>query len=320
MEVQIGIDLMGGDHSPLVVWKVLVDILKCQDSSLPFAFTLFASEDVQKKIQEEFVTELPPDRFPKIIASKDFIAMEDSPLVAIRKKSSSMALGLDYLQEDKIDAFVSTGNTGALITLARTKIPLFPAVSRPALLVCIPTMQGHAVILDVGANISVKPEEIIDFARMGIAYRQCLGESRIPTIGLLNIGSEERKGTETHRQTFRMLRETFEDAFLGNIESGAVFNGIADIVVTDGFTGNIFLKTAEGVFEFLRRILGDKIETDIQHQLDYTFYPGSVVCGLSKLVIKCHGKASGPSLFQGILGSVNLAHAHLCKRILSNLL
>ncbi|WP_100934174.1 phosphate acyltransferase PlsX [Candidatus Chlamydia corallus] len=320
MKVQIGIDLMGGDHSPLVVWKVLVDVLKSQDSDIPFAFTLFASEDIQKKIQKEFKSELPSEKFPKIIAAENFVAMEDSPLVAIRKKSSSMALGLDYLQEDKIDAFVSTGNTGALITLARTKISLFPAVSRPALLVCVPTMRGRAVILDVGANIAVKPEEMVGFARMGIAYRQCLGDSTIPTIGLLNIGSEERKGTEAHRQTFRMLRETFEGAFLGNIESGAVFDGAADIVVTDGFTGNIFLKTAEGVFEFLRRILGDKIEADIKRRLDYTFYPGSVLCGLSKLVIKCHGKACGPSLFHGILGSINLAQARLCKRILSNLI
>ncbi|ANH78755.1 phosphate acyltransferase PlsX [Candidatus Chlamydia sanziniae] len=315
MKVRIGLDLMGGDHSPLVVWEVLVDVLRSQAPNQELVFTAFASQDVQEEIAERF----PMNEFPKIVAASSFVSMEDSPLAAIRKKSSSMALGLDYLQMDEIDAFISTGNTGALITLARAKIPLFPTILRPALLVSVPTMVGEVVILDVGANISVKPEEMIDFARMGIAYRHCLGRTGQITIGLLNIGSEERKGTEAHRQIFHMLRETFGDAFLGNIESSSVFRGHADVIVTDGFTGNIFLKTVEGVFDFLRHILGDKIETDIQHQLDYTFYPGSMVCGLSKLVIKCHGKACGQSLFHGILGSIDLAQARVCKGIFANL-
>ncbi|WP_348663107.1 phosphate acyltransferase PlsX [Chlamydia vaughanii] len=315
MKVQIGIDLMGGDHSPLVIWEVLIDVLQSRTTNAQVSFTAFAS----KEVKEQILNSGKYEDYPEIIASEGFVTMEDSPLAAIRKKSSSMALGLDYLKEDRIDGFISTGNTAALITLSRTKIPVFPKVHRPALLVRLPTMRGCAVILDVGANISVKPEEMVDFARMGLAYRQCLGRVELPTIGLLNIGSEERKGTEAHRQTFRMLRETFGEAFLGNIESGDVFSGSVDIVVADGFTGNIFLKTAEGVFDFLRQILGDRLETDVKRQLDYTIYPGSMVCGLSKLVIKCHGKACGRSLFNGISGSVDLAQARVCQRILSSL-
>ncbi|WP_038500769.1 phosphate acyltransferase PlsX [Chlamydia avium] len=315
MKVCIGIDLMGGDHSPFVIWEELINVLKSRDSKTQIAFTAFATEEVREQILSRGIGK----NYPEIIVANDFITMDDSPLTAIRKKFSSMALGLDYLKSDKIDGFISTGNTAALITLSRRKIPIFPNVRRPALLVRVPTMRGCAVILDVGANVSVNPEEMVGFARMGLAYRQCLGKVEFPTIGLLNIGSEERKGTEAHRQTFRVLRETFGESFLGNVESGDVFSGRIDIVVADGFTGNIFLKTAEGVFDFLRQILGDKLETDVKQQLDYTIYPGSMVCGLSKLVIKCHGKASGQSLFNGISGSIDLAQARVCQRILSSL-
>ncbi|WP_201456295.1 phosphate acyltransferase PlsX [Chlamydia sp. 17-3921] len=315
MKVRIGIDLMGGDHTPLTVWKVLIDVLNSQDASMPYIFTAFLSREVHEEIIKESLRE-----DLEIVVAETFVTMEDSPLAAVRKKSSSMALGLDYLREDKLDAFISSGNTGALITLARAKIPVFPTVSRPALLVHVPTMQGKAAILDVGANVNVKPEEMINFARMGIAYRQCLGRVEQPKVGLLNIGSEERKGTESHRQTFRLLREIFQDAFVGNIESGDVFHGSVDVVVTDGFTGNVFLKTAEGVFDFLRHILGDKIETILKQQLNGVIYPGSIVCGLSKLVIKCHGKAKTSSLFQCILGSIDLVQARVCSRILTSLI
>lgn len=315
MKVCIGIDLMGGDRSPLVIWEELINVLQARDAE-QIAFTAFATKEVKEHILSCGTRE----GCPEIVESQDFITMEDSPLTAIRKKSSSMALGLDYLKEGKVDGFISTGNTAALVTLSRRKIPVFPKVRRPALLVRVPTMRGCAIILDVGANVSVKPEEMVGFARMGLAYRQCLGQvEELPTIGLLNIGSEEGKGTEAHRQTFRILRETFGEAFLGNIESGDVFSGRIDIVVADGFTGNIFLKTAEGVFDFLRQILGDKLEIDVKRQLDHTIYPGSLVCGLSKLVIKCHGKASGQSLFNGISGSIDLAQARVCQRILSSL-
>lgn len=317
MKVCIGVDLMGGDRSPFVIWEELINVLKSRNSQMQIAFTAFATKEVKEQVLSRGIG----NNYPEIVEADDFITMDDSPLAAIRKKSSSMALGLDYLKEDKIDGFISTGNTAALITLSRRKIPVFPNVRRPALLVRVPTMRGYAVILDVGANVSVDPEEMVGYARMGLAYRQCLGklEKPQPTIGLLNIGSEERKGTEAHRQTFRVLRETFGEAFLGNIESGDVFSGRIDIVVADGFTGNIFLKTAEGVFDFLRQILGDKLETDVKRQLDHTIYPGSMVCGLSKLVIKCHGKASGQSLFNGISGSIDLAQARVCQRILSSL-
>ncbi|EPP34861.1 fatty acid synthesis family protein [Chlamydia ibidis] len=293
-----------------------MDVLKSRNLHDPSIFTVFASKDVKDQIEKTSYDK----QCAEIIVSDEYVTMNDSLLAAVRKRSSSMALGLDYLSQDKIDAFVSTGNTAALITLSRARIPLLPTVSRPALLVRVPTMRGCAVILDVGANVSVRPEEMVGFARMGVAYRQCLGkvDSKL-TIGLLNIGSEERKGTEAHRQTFRMLRDLFGSMFVGNIESDDVFSGRIDIVVTDGFTGNIFLKTAEGVFDFLRNILGDKLEIDIKRQLDYTIYPGSMLCGLSKLVIKCHGKACSRSLFSGISGSIDLAQASVCKRILSSL-
>lgn len=313
MKTRIGIDLMGGDHSPFILWDVLMNVLKSRPACDDVHFVTFASKEVQSAILEQNFL----DKIPEIVVSENFVSMEDSPLVAIRKKSSSMAIGLNYLHQGDLDAFISTGNTAALVTLSRARIPLFPMVSRPALLVQIPARTGSVVMLDVGANVSVKPEEMLSFAHMGIAYKECLKKSvkGAVKVGLLNIGSEEKKGTEAHRQTFSLLREVFQANFFGNIESGDVFDGKVDVVVTDGFTGNVFLKATEGLFDFLRSILGDQLESDIRRQLDYTIYPGSLVCGLSKLVIKCHGKARGPSLFHGISGAIDLAQADVCQRI-----
>lgn len=311
MTVRIGVDLMGGDLSPFVIWEVLLEVLRANDGRA--SLVAFASKEIKKKIASSGNLGL------SIVEAENHVLMEDSPLSAIRKKASSMALGLDSLREGNIDAFVSAGNTAALVTLSRAKIPSLPSVPRPALVVRVPTLSGSAVILDVGASVSVKPEEMLGFARMGIAYSHCLGQSLSSRIGLLNIGSEERKGTEVHRRAFKRLREVYGTTFLGNIESGDVFSGKADVVVTDGFTGNVFLKTAEGVFDFLRHLLGDRLETVIRRQLDYTIYPGSMVCGLSKLVVKCHGKASQQALFNGISGAISLSFANICHHILAGL-
>ncbi|AGT64776.1 phosphate acyltransferase PlsX [Chlamydia trachomatis] len=312
MKVRLGVDMLGGDHDPLVVWEALGEVLLSSTGEQPVEFTVFATSDVHHQLMNS-----PLSRSVRIVTAEDFVSMEDSLLAAVRKKRSSMALGLDALQQGDLDGFVSSGNTAALVTLARSKIPMIPAVPRPALLVSVPTLSGFAVILDVGATVSVNPDEMVGFARMGLAYRQSLSSnSNQPfTLGLLNIGSEERKGTDSHKQTFRMLRNIFGSAFLGNIESGDVFSGKVDIVVTDGFTGNVFLKTAEGLFDFLRHILGDRLEKSIKMQFDYTIYPGSIISGLSRLVIKCHGKSHGTALFGGISGAIDLARANVCSRI-----
>lgn len=312
--VRIGIDLMGGDHSPFVIWEAVNQVLDTRPDISSVSFVAFASSD-RSDSQLDFSFSHAKH---EVLFAENFVSMEDTPLAALRKKSSSMAMGLDYLRDGRIDAFVSTGNTAALVTLSRLKIPAFSSC-KPALLVRIPTLSGFAVILDVGANVSVKPEDMLGFARMGAAYKRCFGVSHAPTIGLLNIGSEERKGTEAHRQTFRLLREEYKEAFLGNIESGDIFSGHIDVVVTDGFTGNIFLKTAEGLFAFLRRILGDKLENAIKREFDYSIYPGSMICGLSKLVIKCHGKSDGSTLSQGISGAIDLAQSDVCQHIFSSL-
>lgn len=317
MNVRIGVDLMGGDHSPFTIWEALIHVLELGPNCAGVQFVVFVSKEVQEQILAQ---NLQIENFPDIVVSENEVCMTDTPLMASRKKTSSMAIGLDFLQNGNIDAFVSTGNTAALVTLSRARIPLFPNVSRPALIVQIPAMHGSVVLLDVGANVSVKPEEMLGFARMGVAYRECLKQTHDKTkVGLLNIGSEERKGTEAHRQTYHLLREAFQDDFVGNIESGDVFTGNLDVVVTDGFTGNIFLKTTEGLFYFLRSLLGNQLEADLRNQLNYTIYPGSLVCGLSKLVIKCHGKANEHSLYDGIIGAIDLAKSDVCHRILKEL-
>ncbi|WP_213318122.1 phosphate acyltransferase [Chlamydiifrater volucris] len=315
---RVGIDLMGGDRSPVLVFRALLEVVQAGGGDV--SYLAIAQEGLQDRLElEKKRVSLLEKVDLDILYVKDAVSMEDTPLSASRKKASSMSVGLDLLAQGEISALFSTGNTGALITLSRLKVPLHPTVSRPALTVRVPTLTGSAIVLDVGANVAVKPEELVNFARMGEAYRKCICSEKRSKIALLNIGSEERKGTESHRIAFKMLQEVYQQDFLGNIEGGDVFAGKADVIVTDGFTGNIFLKTAEGVFEFLLQLLGSHLEDDLKGKLNYSIYPGSVLCGLSKLVVKCHGKANEESLIQGIFGFLQLSKAHLCDKILREL-
>ncbi|WP_246485700.1 phosphate acyltransferase [Chlamydiifrater phoenicopteri] len=315
----VAVDLMGGDHSPILVFRALLEAIRLGDFK-EISFLAIAQEGFRRDIEleREKVSVLANVNL-RVMYVKDFVSMEDSPLSATRKKDSSMSVGLDLLSAGKVSALFSTGNTGALITLSRLKVSLHPTISRPALTVRIPTLTGSAIVLDVGANVAVKPEELVNFARMGEAYRKCLYPQKKGKVALLNIGSEERKGTESHRVAFKRLQEVYREDFLGNIEGGDVFSGKADVVVTDGFTGNIFLKTAEGVFDFLLQLVGSRLEEDLKGKLNYSIYPGSVLCGLSKLVVKCHGEADEESLVQGIFGFLQLSQANLCDKILREL-
>jgi glycerol-3-phosphate acyltransferase PlsX len=182
--------------------------------------------------------------------------MDDPPLVAVRrKKDSSMAVGVGLLKEHKMDALVSAGNTGALVAFARLNLPLLPTITSLSLLVLLPKEKGRVAVLDVGANISFKPLHLVEYAKLGRLYFQIVHGLENPKVGLLNIGVEEKKGTAMIKEGYQILSEYFEktpEAFLGNIEGKNVFQSNSpDVLITDGFTGNVFLKTCEGVFSFI---------------------------------------------------------------------
>ncbi len=312
---RIGVDLMGSDTSPHDLFSAVLQLSEQEPS---IELIIFATADVLDEISCPL----------EAVIAKDFIAMEDDPLIAVRKKKdSSMALGLRLLKEKRIDAFVTAGNTGALLLAAKKTLSTLSGIERPALLTILPTQRRDLAVLDVGANLSVKPRHMLQFAAMGIAYQKSRG-IELPTVGLLNIGSEAQKGTPELREAYQALESLNHDrmVFVGNIEGQGAFQGDIDVLVTEGFTGNIFLKTAEGISAFIWEELEEtatldapphlkNLLTKLRHRLHYAEYPGAILCGVDGVVVKCHGDASPEALRNGIKGAIRLVEHNFLDRI-----
>lgn len=312
---RIGIDLLGCETPGE---KLLEALIKHEfKGAHPPKFTLFATQEIFDycPIPEDF----------QCCVVTESIEMGDAPLAALRqKKDSSIAAGISQLQSYDLDAFISAGNTGALFASAKLNLNTLPGIDRPALIALIPTKLDPVAVIDVGANVRVKTENYLQFALMGIAYQKSRGVEN-PTVGLLNIGEEEQKGTPEVRKAHELLLSLNEDApighpvFLGNVEGRDVFHGNIDVLITDGFTGNVFLKTAEGIAGFvldqmqnlgpIESLPGIKsIIGGLRQRLHYAEYPGAILCGIDGIVMKCHG-ASGPEAFINSIQS----SSHLVK-------
>ena len=260
--------------------------------------------------------------------AKEAIEMEESPLSALRKKKeASLCVGLRLLNEGFLDAFVSAGNTGALISASKMILGTFPGLLRPALLALMPTKKQPVAVLDVGANLQAKATHLVQFAHLGSAYQRARGIEN-PRIGILNIGSEPLKGTSEIRIAYQKLKKS--PLFAGNIEGKSVFDGEVDVLVTDGFTGNIFLKTAEGIASLVldrlqARIPPEKLQeirphlNDLQRHLHYAEHPGALLCGVKKAVVKCHSYSTPEAFANGIRGAIEYATGGFIQSIDSQL-
>ncbi len=306
----IGIDLMGSDTDSCFIIDSLLPVLQSlQDSA---HFIIFGKKECTQRIS--------PCSYISYEIAYESIEMGDHPLwAARRKKNSSLALGIQALKTHSIDAFISMGNTGALLTTARAQLKTLPSITHPALLALLPTKKRTTAILDVGANVEYKSAHLIEFAAMGLAYQKAQGVAK-PTVGLLNIGKEPLKGPKELQQAYQELEKLSQNHdypfFLGNIEGREVFEGTVDVLVTGGFAGNIFLKTAEGMAQFLlNQIPSTSSLEPLQHKLDYKKYPGAVLCGVNGIVIKCHGEAKIQALTQSILTAIDLAKKAFIEKI-----
>lgn len=302
MPYRIGVDLMGGDGSPVELFQAVVQAV----DQLPAAFDCVAIATPEAASQLCLVPRV------TLQIADDFICMEDSPLYAVRtKKGASLVVGVQALRDRTLDALVSVGNTGALIASASLYLSKRHGIDRLALLAVLPTTKGMVAVLDVGGTVAGKAPQLVQFASMGASYLRSLGVEK-PKVGLLNIGTESKKGTHEHQRAFQMLQQVNEEfEFVGNVEGREVFAGKVDVLVTDGFTGNVFLKTSEGVSAFILDFLRDSSASPqllhaLHSQVDYDRYPGAVVCGVDAVVIKCHGYSSAKALLNGILGAANL--------------
>lgn len=309
---------MGSDHAP----QFLIDAVLQLSEEISHSFVIIGSPKLSYLVSSPKV---------EFIPAEQEITMEDHPLHSIRKKKrASICIGTKLLKDKAIEAFVSAGNTGALLSSAKLYVSNIKGIKRPALLARMPTKRKPVTVLDVGANVYCKAEHLIQFAQLGAAYQKSWGEP-YPRIGLLNIGTEAIKGTNELKKAYKELEKKSNGFhFLGNIEGKEVFEGNVDILITDGFTGNIFLKTAEGIANLVFDRLKENISTkefksleshlkDFEKHLHYAEYPGALLCGVNGIIIKCHSYSTPQAFQNGILEAIRMLEYGLLEKIIEEM-
>jgi len=298
----VAIDAMGGDHGASVIVPACLDWLKRNPA--PSLLLVGQPEELRPLI--DGAARAVRER-TEIVAATEVIAMDEPPGDALRrKKDSSMRVAVDLVKNGRAEAVVSAGNTGALMAISRFVLKTLPGIDRPAIISAIPALGGHTHMLDLGANADCTAEQLVQFAVMGTVVASDIHNIERPTVGLLNIGTEEIKGSDTLRLAGRLLAESKLD-YVGFVEGHDIMSGTVDVVVTDGFTGNVSLKTMEGALRMLfattrSELLGSWVDRlsalaarpllhTLQARLDPRLYNGASLVGLQGIVIKSHGGA-----------------------------
>ena len=289
----IGIDMMGGDYAPVQAVK---GVKAFQERFPQIPLCLFGAETVllpllqQEKVSLEHCT---------VVHAPDQIGMHEHPTKALKEKpQSSIAVGFGWLSQGKIDAFMSAGNTGAMLVGTHFSIKPLEGVIRPTISTIIPKLDGGtALLLDVGLNADCKPELLNQFAIMGSVYANVMLGIERPTVGLINVGEEETKGNALAQATYPLLKENKQIHFAGNVEGRDVLTGKADVMVCDGYTGNILLKMAESLYDIASH---QQIDNPYFERFNFENYGGTPVLGVSKPVIIGHG-ISGEKAFMNML-------------------
>ncbi|WP_045515288.1 phosphate acyltransferase PlsX [Neobacillus niacini] len=305
--MKLAIDAMGGDHAPK---EIVIGAMKAVEAFTDIHITLVGDET---KIKEYLTKQ---ERI-SILHTTEVILGTDEPVRAVRrKKTASMVLAAQQVADGNADACISAGNTGALMAAGLFVVGRIEGIDRPALSPTLPTIGGEGfLLLDVGANVDAKPEHLLQYAIMGSIYSEKVRGTAKPRVGLLNIGTEEKKGNELTKHAFDLLKNANIN-FVGNVEARDLLDGVADVVVTDGFTGNMVLKTVEGtamsMFKMLKRTLMSSMKsklaaavlkpefTALKNTLDYSEYGGAGLFGLKAPVIKAHGSSNSQSIFSAI--------------------
>jgi len=310
------LDAMGGDKAPDATIKGAVKAIEQIEAEvLLIGNEQIINQKVKEFYDKENISEISTRL--KIYNTTETIEMEDTPTQAIKhKKDSSMVVGFNLLKEGKGDVFISAGNSGALLTGATLLVGRIKGIDRPALAGILPAYKSRLVLMDCGANTNCKPINILQFAQMASIYLETTIGVKNPKVGLLNIGTEETKGNELTKESYQLLKQKSNELninFIGNIEGRDAFSGEVDIVVTDGFTGNIFLKAVEGLGKFVKRTLSESLKKNIiskiaalpsmpaikrfSKSVDYKEYGGALFLGVKKPVVKAHG-SSDEKLFE----------------------
>ncbi len=314
--IKIAVDAMGGDNSPK---KVIDGIIHNHKNNKRNFFKIFGDKNkIFSLIKDEI-----DNQYYEIIHTENFVLSTDSPLEAAKKgKDTSMWLAIESVKKNEADIVISAGNTGALLVIAKLNLKMIQDIDKPALSALWPNKNGMSVVLDLGANIECSSKNLFDFSIMGASLYTSLYPDKKPNIGLLNIGSEELKGNETIKETFKILsnKKSENYDFAGYIEGNQIMDGKINVIISDGFTGNIALKTAEGTANFIVKelkkamtgsLLG-KISSILNYynlkkfknRLDPRLYNGAIFLGLDSPVVKSHGGTD----FKGFSNSLDVCN------------
>ncbi|MBL0947528.1 phosphate acyltransferase PlsX [Brevundimonas sp.] len=330
----ISLDAMGGDHGPSVVVGGIADYLKAHPGS---DLRFLVHGDANAIEAQIGAHRLHGDRIDVRHTDK-VVAMDEKPAQALRRgKGSSLWNAIESVKSGEAAAIVSAGNTGALMAIAKLQLRMAaPGLERPAIVASWPTLRGITAVLDVGANIDCDAAQLIEFAIMGDAFQTAVHGTKRPTIGLLNVGSEDMKGHEQVREAHRLLRSgAFDLDYHGFVEGDDIAKGTVDVIVTDGFTGNVALKTAEGTARFISALLKDALMSGLPSRLgammalpalkkmrsriDPNAINGGPLLGLNGIVVKSHGGASAYGFGNAIRVAGDLARSDYMTKVSASL-
>jgi glycerol-3-phosphate acyltransferase PlsX len=326
--MNIALDAMGSDNAPHT------EVLGMNEALKEFSdihITLVG----KKEILNNPKLEIPSDKWD-IINAEEVIGMNESPSEVLKTKpNSSIAKGINLLKEKKVDAFISAGNTGAVMAFAMSSLGMIPGIERPAIAVIFPTPKGSTLVIDVGANISAKPINLFQSAMMGSITASYIFKKANPSVGLLNVGQEEKKGTDTAQLTYKMLSQS-ELNFTGNIEGHDFLRGKCDVIVCDGFVGNVILKFAEGMAEIVTELLEEYLVSESKYRLrrwfskpvlsefisrmSYEDYGGALLLGVRGPVIIGHGRSSAKAIRNAIKNAISAVEGRTTEHIVNKFL
>ena len=323
--MRIIIDAFGGDNAPVEIVKGAV--LAAEEFDCEICLV-----GIKEKVEEELSKyEYKKDKI-SVYNADEIIEVCEVPTQAIReKKNSSLVVGLELLKSGEGDAFITAGSTGAYLAGAFRYVGRIKGIKRPALTTVMPTTDGISLLLDVGANADCKPEFLQQFAIMGSAYSENVLGVKNPKVGLLNIGTEESKGNELTKAAFSLLKEEKSINFIGNIEARDVPQGVADVIVCDGFTGNVVLKLTEGVamsfYSMIKNVFKKNLFTKLsalivkdglsgfKKKMDYTEYGGAPLLGIDGVAIKAHGSSNAKAIKSAVRCAIKFIEADVNGKI-----
>ncbi|MDP2929384.1 MAG: phosphate acyltransferase PlsX [Candidatus Omnitrophota bacterium] len=326
--MKIVLDAMGGDNAPAVEVEGAIQAVE------EYGHDLILVGDEARLRRELEKHNFSSDKIALKHAS-EVIEMHDPAAISVRRKrDSSIVVGLDLIKHDQADAFVSAGNTGAVVCAATLSLRLLPGIERPGIAIVIPTLKGTSLIIDVGANISTKPMHLLQYGIMADAYsRYILGKTN-PTVGLLSVGEEESKGTEFIKEAHTLLSESKLN-FAGNIEGRDVYAGKVDIILCDGFVGNVILKISESVADTIMQSLKQEIKAnfiatigavlsssafnELKRKMDYSERGGALLLGVDGRCIICHGSSTPKAIKNAIRVAAEFVKQDVNKHIIEEL-